>query len=299
MRKTFLSKISNIIPKEKDVIFMTVDMGMWAIKDILKNYPERAMNFGICEDAMISVVSGLSMKGLIPIVFGIQPYITTRVLEQIKMDLAYQKCGANIIGTGAAVDYSKYGYSHYCPEDVGILKMIPGIEFIAPGNAKEFSMLFDETYRNNNPTFFRLSDHSNIYDCDVKFGKAKVVQYGGKATVIAVSTMLDAVIEACSDEDVTILYYTTLEPFDSETLRTFSVSNKILICEPEYVGSITHDVISSFPGRELMIKNIGFPREIFRNYGTYDDKIKYYGLTASKIRETIQKVTRCKNDSTR
>jgi transketolase len=288
MRKTFLNRVHNMIIHEEDTVFLTVDIGMWMIRDILRDYPDRAMNVGIFEDGMMSIAAGMSMRGLVPTIYGIQPYLVERAFEQIKLDLAYQGTGINIVGTGAAVDYSKYGYSHYCAEDIGILKYLPGIQFIAPGSPQEFSMLFEQTYRNGSPTFFRLSDHPNTNYHYVEFGKAALLQLGAKATVIAVSTMLDAVLEACVGEDVTILYYTTLEPFDKEALYNYCTSGKILICEPEYVGSLTHDVIETFPNESLLIKNIGFPREIFRNYGTYEDKMRFYGLTSANIHNTLK-----------
>lgn len=291
MRRSFLKRVDEMIRQEADTTFFTVDIGMWAIREVLEKYPGRCMNVGIYEDAMFSIAAGMARKGLVPTIFGIQPYLVERTLEQIKMDLAYQKLGVNVVGTGAAVDYSKYGYSHYCAEDVGVIKQIPGCEFIAPGTAKQFMQLFDQTYRNGKPTFFRVSDHPNVeYDVDVEFGKANVIQKGSKATIIAVSVMLDDVMKACKDEDVTVLYYTTLEPFDRETLAANCPSGKILICEPEYKGSLLFDVMETFSGKALQIEQVGFPREIFRNYGTYDDKMKYYGLNAEGIREKLHQL---------
>lgn len=278
-----------MIPAEPDTVFMTVDIGMWAIRDTLRDYPDRCMNFGIFEDGMMSMAAGMARCGLVPTIFGIQPYLIERTLEQIKMDLAYQKLGVNVVGTGAAVDYPKYGYSHYCAEDAGIIKMIPGCEFIAPGSAKQFTQLFDETYRNGHPTFFRVSDHPNLkYDLDVTFGKANVVQTGSKATVIAVSIMLDAVMEVCAGKDVTVLYYTTLEPFDKQALAQHCPSGKILIVEPEFKGTLLQDIQEALPGRSLQVEQVGFPREIFRNYGTYDEKMEYYGLTVQAIGQKLQ-----------
>ncbi|MDE7432782.1 MAG: alpha-ketoacid dehydrogenase subunit beta [Lachnospiraceae bacterium] len=291
MRRAFLKRVGEMIKQEPDTTFFTVDIGMWAIRDVLAEYPDRCTNVGIYEDAMISIAAGMARKGLIPTVFGIQPYLIERTLEQIKMDLAYQKLGVNVIGTGAAIDYPKYGYSHYCAEDVTIIKQIPGCEFIAPGTAKEFMSLFDQTYRNGHPTFYRVSDHPNTeYEMEVQFGKANVVQKGSKATVIAVSVMLDEVMKACKDKDVTVLYYTTLEPFDRETLASNCESGKILICEPEYKGSLLYDVVETFPGRALQIEQVSFPREIFRNYGTYDEKMTYYGLTAENVQCKLEKL---------
>lgn len=288
MRRVFLSRVADMIKNEPDTIYFTVDIGMWAIKDVLRDYPERCTNFGIYEDGMFSVAAGLARRGFVPTIFGIQPYLIERTLEQIKMDLAYQKLGINVVGTGAAVDYSKYGYSHYCAEDVHIIKAIPGCEFVAPGTAKQFLQLFNQSYRNGKPTFFRVSDHPNVnYDVDVQFGKANVIQKGHRATVIAVSIMLDDVMKACEGMDVTVLYYTTLEPFDKKTLAKNCVSGKLLIVEPEYKGSLLDDVHSALSGRSLQIEHVAFPREIFRNYGTYEEKMTYYGLTASSIKQKL------------
>lgn len=291
MRRSFLKRIGEMIPNEPDTVFMTVDIGMWAIRDILRDYPLRCMNVGIYEDAMMTFAAGMASRGLIPTVFGIQPYLIERTLEQIKMDMAYQKLGVNVVGTGAAVDYPKYGYSHYCAEDAAVIKQIPGIEFVAPGTAKQFMQLFEAAYRNGNSTFFRISDHPNIeYDVDVEFGKANMIRKGTKAVVIAVSVMLDETIRACKDEDVTILYYTTLEPFDKRTLASHCESGKILIVEPEFKGTLLPDVLEACSGKPIRIEQVGFPREIFRNYGTYQEKLEHYGLTEAAIKASLKKL---------
>lgn len=280
-----------MIKDEPDTTFFTVDIGMWAIRDVLKDYPDRCKNVGIFEDGMFSIVAGMASRGLVPTVFGIQPYLIERTLEQIKMDLAYQGFGINVVGTGAAVDYPKYGYSHYCAEDVGVIKQIPGCEFVAPGSAKQFIQLFDQSYRDGKPTFYRISDHPNlVYDPDVEFGKANVIKRGSQCTVVVVSVLLDEVMKACESLDVTVLYYTTLEPFDKETLARNCTSNKVLIVEPEYEGSLLHDIHAALPDRMLRIGNIGFPREIFRNYGTYQEKMDYYRLTSERIKTEIERL---------
>ena len=84
-----------------------------------------------------------------------------------------------------------------------------------------------------------------------------------------------------------MLYYTTLEPFDRETLAQHYNNGKILIVEPEFEGSLSHDVIKSFNGKPVQIEEVAFPREIFRNYGTYEEKMEYYGLTTDKIQEKL------------
>ena len=285
MRNTFLTEVKNIIRKEDDTMFFTIDMGTWALEDLFAEYPERAINFGIMEDGLVSVAAGVASQGLIPIIYGGWSFLIERALEQIKLDLVYQEYGANIVGTGAAYEYSKYGYSHYCPEDIAILKSIPEVEIVTPGNKVEFRKLFYESYRNNNTTFFRLTDHVNTWGTDVEFGKATVVKKGKKATVIAVGNMLDMVMEVCKNEDVTVLYYTTLAPFDRSTLDEYR-NERILICQPFYNGSLLNEVYT--PGAKIV--EVGFPRDIYRNYGTYEDILNHYNINARNISRQLRRL---------
>lgn len=284
MRRAFLGRVSDMIQNESDTVFFTIDIGMWAIRNVLQNYSDRCSNVGVFEDGLFGIAAGLSSRGLVPTIFGIQPYLIERTLEQIKMDFAYPKLGVNVVGTGAAVDYPKYGYSHYCAEDAMAIKMIPGVDFIAPGTAAEFLSLYNQVYRNGRPSFLRISDHPNAdFDLDVVYGQANVIKRGNKATVIAVSVMLDIVMQACADKDVTVLYYTTLEPFDYATLAENCPSGKVLVVEPEFKGSLLYDIHEALPDRALRIEQVAFPREIFRNYGTYTEKMEHYGLTAEMV----------------
>jgi transketolase len=285
MRNTFLTEVKNIIRKEADTMFFTIDMGTWALEDLFAEYPERAINFGIMEDGLVSVAAGVASQGMIPIIYGGWSFLIERALEQIKLDLVYQEYGANIVGTGAAYEYSKYGYSHYCPEDIAILKAIPGVEIVTPGNKFEFKKLFYASYRNKNTTFFRLTDHVNRWETDVEFGKALCIQYGKKATVIAVGNMLDMVMEVCKNEDVTVLYYTTLAPFDRSTLDEYR-NEKILICQPFYKGSLLNEVYT--PGAKIV--EVGFPRDIYRNYGTYEDILRHYNISAKTISYQLRRL---------
>jgi transketolase len=285
MRNTFLTEMKNIIRKENDSMFFTIDMGTWALGDLFEEYPDRAINFGIMEDGLISVAAGVASQGMIPTIYGGWSFLIERALEQVKLDLVYQELGANIVGTGAAFEYSKYGYSHYCPEDIAILKSIPGIEIVTPGNKKEFKKLFYESYRNGNTTFFRLTDYVNTWDTEVEFGKASVIKEGKKAVVIAVGNMLDMAMEVCKNEDVTVLYYTTLAPFDHFTLNIYR-HEKILICQPFYMGSLLNEVYTS----KSKVVEVGFTRDIYRNYGTYEDVLNHYCITAKAISHSLRRL---------
>ena len=290
MRREMAEAVSDLIEQHEDTCLFLADIGVHLFRRVIKKYPQRAMNIGIFEDGMISVAAGLSIGGMEPVVYGIAPFLLERALEQLKLDFAYQNLGGNFIAAGAAYDFSFLGYSHYCPEDFAILKNIPGVEFIAPGCGQEFQSLFKECSMNHHPTYYRMSDYPNRHCFDVTFGKANVIKKGTKAVVIAVGTILDTVLDAVRDEDVTLLYYTTLAPFDTQTLAKNCISGRILICEPEFSGSLDSLILPAFENRALRIAHAGLPVSIYRNYGTKKEKDRYYGLTVQNIRAKLNQL---------
>ena len=285
-----IRSVSNVLEKYDDTCLFLVDIGVWGFREVLQKYPARAMNSGIFEDGLISVAAGMSLAGMTPFVYGISPFILGRAYEQLKLDFCYQKLAGNFFTTGAAYDFSKLGYSHYCPEDLELAQTLPGMEFIAPGTPEEFKKLFDATWNDGKPTYYRLSDHCNTNNIEVSFGKATVIKMGNQATIIAVSTMLDAVLEACKDADVTILYYTTLLPFDAETLRKHSSSGKILVCEPHFEGALLPQTCSALKDRSFKIDCLGVPRKILRSYGTKQEKDLAFNLTATGVSTRLEKL---------
>lgn len=290
MRKKMIQSVSSVIEQHNDTCLFLVDIGVWAFREVLRKYPARAMNVGIFEDGLISMAAGMSLAGMTPFIYGISPFILGRAYEQLKLDFCYQKLAGSFFTTGAAYDFSTLGYSHYCPEDFELAQTLPGMEFIAPGTPEECKQLFDATWNDGNPTYYRLSDHCNANTVDVSFGKATVIKTGSQAVVIAVSTMLDAVLEACKDKDVTILYYTTLLPFDGETLRKYSASGKFLVCEPHFEGAMLPQIYSALKDTSFKINCIGVPRKIVRSYGTKQEKDFAFNLTATGVKARLEKL---------
>lgn len=282
-----IEAVSHMIAEQSNTALLLVDIGAWAFRGILEKYPDRARNIGIFEAGTIGLASGLALSGIVPTVYGISPFIVQRSLEQLKLDFVYQGLGGNFITTGASYDFSALGYSHYCPEDIGTLRLLPGMEVVAPGTPTQFESLFRACWNNGHPTYFRMTDYCNQTQVDVEFGKAAILQHGAKATVLTSAELLDATLEACADLDVTVLYYTTLAPFDSCTLRENFTGGKIFICTPYYTGSLTDAVVQALKGLPVQLAEIGVPRQVLRTYGTKTDKDVNLGLDARSIRGRI------------
>lgn len=287
MRKAMQNCVRQFIEDNTNSALLLVDIGAWPFHELLEKYPKRAKNIGVFEPGTVSLAAGLSLSGIVPTVYGISPFIAQRSLEQLKLDFAYQKTGGNFIVTGASYDFSTLGYSHYCPEDVATLRMIPGMEILTPGTPDQFEILWNSCHDNGKPSYFRMTDHCNRTECEVEFGKASVIRRGTKGTVLAAAETLDLVISAASDLDVTILYYTTMSPFDEETLIQERTNDNIFICSPFYEGTIMPMVMKAFEGESVRIVESSVPLEILRNYGTKKDKDEYCGLSVEPLKKKM------------
>lgn len=290
MLDAFFRIAKDLIVKDERVMLIFAAAGVATPKTMMETmdyYPNRVFDAGIMEQAVISMAAGISIAGMIPIVYAQSPFIVERTYEQLKVDFGYQQVGGNFVGLGASSELANFGVTHCCPADIGVLKLIPGMQIVVPGTIQEFELLFRETYANKYPTYYRLTRYNNSCLCKVEFGKANVIKKGSQATIIAVGPMLELVMQALGGHDVTILYYATIAPFDSECLKQNFTNNRILLCEPCYEGVLAKDIIEALRGEMIKMNFVGYPLEFVTNYGYVVENAEMYGLTEINI---IQKL---------
>jgi len=270
MRKQFVKTIENILKNDNKTVLLLGDIGVFGFRNSFKEFPDRVYNIGILEQSTIGLSAGLSKTGLIPIFHTIAPFLVERAYEQLKIDFGYQNINGNFVTVGSSYDYAALGSTHHCPADVPILKNIPNMQIIVPGTSKEFDILFNQTYNNGSPTYYRLSEYENKNNVDVEFGKANIIKKGDKVTIICVGNTLDVTIDSTKDLDCTILYYTTIEPFDFETLKQ-NFNKNIILIEPYYEGCLNYEINKVFSDKKFSVLNIGVPRKFLTNYGSKEE----------------------------
>jgi transketolase len=288
MRQQLVQTVETAMSTDDRLALLLGDIGVFGFRNAFKNFPERTYNIGILEQATVSLAAGLATIGYIPVVHTIASFLIARSLEQIKIDFGYQKLCGNFISVGASYDYSALGCTHHCPEDVSLLKTIPGIHVIVPGSDKDFDELFRNTYSGSNANYFRLAEIGHSLDVPVIFGRGEKIRDGQDGLVIAIGPMLERVIHACVNIDVTILYYTTLAPFDSELLFATAKNEKVAIIEPFYEGTMAYDVISSLQGKSIELLSIGVPRKFLTNYGMVSEQDIFCGLDVLGIKSKLE-----------
>ncbi|OGR97984.1 MAG: hypothetical protein A2902_00115 [Elusimicrobia bacterium RIFCSPLOWO2_01_FULL_64_13] len=283
MRKQFKATVSELAAKDDKLVLILGDISVYLFNDFKQKHPDRFYNMGICENTLISAAAGLSSQGFFPFVHTIAPFITERSFEQIKDDMCYNQFGGNIVSIGGSFDYAWDGATHHCYTDLGILRMLPGMEVLQPGSAKEVDILVRKLYRNGKPTYFRLSDNPHAIDVPCEFGKGVVLKEGRSGlTVMTAGPLLGNVLEACRDLDVNLVYFHAIKPIDKDVILKFKDSEILVVHDAwglyEAVCSIGN----------LSASYHGIPQDQFCTwYGKVADVRKMIGLDPASIREIV------------
>ena len=288
MRQQLVQTVEAVMSTDDRIALLLGDIGVFGFRNAFKNFPDRTYNIGILEQATMSLAAGLATTGYIPVIHTIASFLIERSLEQIKIDFCYQKLSGNFMSVGASYDYSALGCTHHSPGDVSYLKTIPGMNVIVPGSDKDLDDLFRKTYSGPNPNYFRLAEIGHSLEIPVAFGRGEKIRDGKDGIVIAIGPMLERVLRACADIDVTVLYYTTVAPFDSKLLSATAKHEKVAIVEPFYEGTMAHDVMSSLRGRSIELLSIGVPRKFLTNYGLISEQDVYCGLDVLGIKSKVE-----------
>lgn len=285
MINQFHDTLKKVMENDNRVISLLGSSGVVFFPDLQEMYPDRFVDAGIMEQSIISMCAGLAIEGFIPVFYGQSPFIVERAYEQLKVDFGYQGLGGNFIGYGASTENAVFGATHCCPADLAVLSMIPNMEIVIPSRPEEYDSLFKQAYDDGHPTFFRITRYSNSYSEPVSFGRANVVKKGKKATIVAFGPMLELAMTALGDEDITILYYTTLCPFDSKTLLQNIVNERLMIFEPAYKGGTMPIISQHLAGKKMKIDYVGYPLVYVENHGFVLDNAKLYGLDVFSVRK--------------
>jgi transketolase len=288
MREAMASTTIDLLERDAWVAIVLADISGEYFERALERETRRVVNVGIMEQTMVGVAAGFAMEGFHPIMHSIAPFLTERPLEQLKVDFGYQGLGGTLVSVGASYDYASEGGTHQAPGDVQVLLSIPGMEVLLPGHPDEVDALLRATYANGRPTYIRLSTASNDDAFDVAPGRLEVVRRGSVGTVLALGPMLSRTLEGAAGLDVSVVYATSVSPFDAGTLVAVADDRRlVVVVEPFYEGTSVSVVSDAFRGTASTIVPIGVPRRFLRNFGTAAEHDAALGLDAPGIRRRL------------
>ncbi len=278
---------ADLLIEDPRVAVILAEISTGQFRRAMDHDPARAVNVGIMEQTMVGVAAGFAMEGFFPIVHSITPFLVERPLEQIKLDFGYQGLQGTFVSVGGSYDYTAEGFTHHSPGDVQAMLTIPGMQVLVPGTAQELDRLFRATYANGHATYLRPSTATNSEPRDVQVGRLEVIRRGAGATVITVGPMLDRTLVATEGMDVTVLYVTSVAPFDAGGLARETDTQEVIGVMPFLVGTLAPAITSALAHRPARYAWIGVQPTILREYGAPADHDRARGLDAAGIRERI------------
>jgi transketolase len=269
MREVFARTVTDAMRTDPRVAVVLAEIS----RDVFPQ-TDRVVNVGIREQLMVGVGSGLALSGMRPVVHSYAPFLVERPFEQIKLDFGHQDVGAVLVSVGASYDDPVWGRTHQAPGDVALFDTLPGWTVHVPGHPAEVEPLIRAALAADDKVYVRLSLRTNAAAHPVTEGFTEV-RKGKRGVVVAVGPMLDRVLAATAGFDLTVLYATTIRPFDAEGLRRAvhdADHADVLLVEPYLAGTSAHHVGEALADVPHRIRSLGVQREAeLRAYGTPED----------------------------
>ncbi|MFE2380316.1 transketolase family protein [Streptomyces misionensis] len=292
MRDRFAPVVSRLLDEDPRVAVVLAEIGKDAFHDTMARHPDRVINVGIREQLLVGAAAGLALTGLRPVVHTFASFLVERPFEQVKLDFGHQDTGAVLVSAAASYDWPAGGFTHMAPGDVALLDTLDGWTVHVPGHPDEAETLLRHAVAaGDDRVYVRLSVQSNRQARPVDGAHLVPVREGRSGVVIAVGPLLDAVLDATRDLDVSVLYATTVRPLDVTALRraTDAAGTDVVLVEPYLAGTSTAAVNDALSDRPHRVLGLGVGRRELRRYGTVEEHAAAHGLDAHGLRERIDR----------
>lgn len=300
MRKTIAKKLDKMMEEDDSIIILLGDLGFGIFDHLRVKYPERIINCGIAEQNMIGVAAGLAIGGKKPIVYSIAPFVSTRVLEQIKLDLCHQNVNVTIIGTGAGFAYGNLGPTHHCLEDFAALTCLPNLQFLQPYDKDNSLECLHLALNNNGPSYVRLTE-DNIDLSDFISERRNTSEDVLLLVTGAISRDCINIARELSLETRFIYNFDYIHDIEKRLIITTFIEKykKVITVEESYLrggfGSSISEIITDF-NLNCNLTRIGC-KSIFATYGGSSQDIKSLKfLDKEGIEFQIREALREKNE---
>jgi transketolase len=289
MRTVYAETVIGALAEDPRVFVLTADISSWFFFQAKAEHPDRVLNFGIREQAMIDIAGGLALAGQRPIVHTYASFLVERPFEQLKIGLGHQDVGAVLIGIGGSYDDPSWGRTHQSPGDVALIDTLPGWTVHVPGHEDEVEPLLRKAIADDGRVYMRLSERANSAAVPVANGFS-VLRRGSAGVVLAVGPVLDQVLAATATIDATVLYASTIRPFDHAGLRAAVAGARpnVAIVEPYLRGTSAHEVAESLGDVPHRLRSFGVLRDReLRTYGTADEQDRLHGVDATSLADSF------------
>lgn len=276
MRNAFAKQITELARQDERIVVLSGDIGNRLFDDLKAKCPGRFINCGVAEANMIGVAAGLALSGLRPVCYTITPFLTYRCMEQIRVDICYHHLPVVLVGTGSGLSYASLGATHHSCEEMGMLRLLPGLSVVAPADSHEVRAGLKAALQSHGPVYMRIGKKGepdvHASEPNLTLGQAIPVRSGLDVAFLATGTILPLALAAAVELEtlsVSAAVYSvpTVKPLDVATLGKVFANYRVVATLEE------HSVLGGLGGSvaEWLTDQIPYPRGRLIRFGTPDE----------------------------
>ncbi|MBA2746730.1 MAG: transketolase family protein [Flavisolibacter sp.] len=301
-RSGFGDGIVEAARKNPNVVALTADLaGSLKLQQFMKEFPERFIQVGIAEANMMGIAAGLTIGGKIPFTTTFANFSTGRVYDQIRQSIAYSDKNVKICASHAGVTLGEDGATHQILEDIGLMKMLPGMTVIVPCDYQQTKAATLAIAAFEGPVYLRFGRPAwpMFTNAEEPFviGKAQQFSEGTDVSIFACGHMVWNAIQAGAalqekGISVEVINIHTIKPIDEEAvLRSIKKTRCVVTAEEHNIIGGLGDAIAQVAAKNfpVPIEYVG-TKDSFGESGTPDQLLKKYGLDIPDIIAAAEKV---------
>ncbi len=305
-RSGFGAGLAELGKTNENVLALCADLtGSLKMNEFAKNHPNRFFQVGVAEANMMGMAAGMTIGGKIPFAGTFAAFATGRVYDQVRQSIAYSDKNVKICASHAGVTLGEDGATHQILEDIGLMKMLPGMVVINPcdyNQTKAATIAIAEHY---GPVYLRFGRPSvpifTPHDQKFEIGKAIILNKGKDITIIATGHLVWEAIQAgeqLAEQGISaeIINIHTIKPLDDEfILKSVAKTKCVVTAEEHQINGGLGDSVAQLLAREMPtpMEFVGV-NDSFGESGKPADLMNKYNLNTKTIVEATAKVIKRK-----
>ena len=300
MRDTFVRTLIEEAKKDSRIVLITGDLGFGVLKPYWEQLPNQFINTGIAEQNMTSVAAGMALEGKIVFTYSIGNFPTLRCLEQIRNDCTYHDANVKIVCVGGGFVYGSLGMSHHATEDIAVMRSLPGMTVICPGDLVEAAEATKAIVNYPGTCYLRLGrgGEKRIHEQlnDFQIGKAIKIHDGSKVAIFSTGAIFEEIKEAeelLASHDIHPAVYTfpTVKPIDKAVIEACADKFDLIVTVEEHnlsggFGSAVAEVMAPVSHKARLVM-VGLEDLYSVKVGSQKYLRAAYGIDAKGIAEKI------------
>jgi transketolase len=294
-------QLSELAKSDPRIFIMTGDLGFRVLDAYGSEFPKLYLNVGIAEQNMIGLATGMALDGRIVFTYSIGNFSTLRCLEQIRNDACYHRANVKVVAVGGGFSYGPLGISHHATEDLAIMRALPDMTVVAPGDQWETREATKALVERSGAAYLRLDKSSAPATArpgeTFAIGKARKVREGSDITLAATGGILGAALEAADslvEQGIAcrVLSVHTIKPFDTDAiLRACKETGGIVTVEEHTIdgglGSIVAETCLEAGVIPQFFRRIGLRAGFSSIVGGQEYLRHVYGMDAASIAKAV------------